>query len=152
MKKSHVSPGQSQATLLLLDEMCDSSAIFDSNLFFQSKFEHAERLIFFHQNTACNDRKFVLMRNIIDTIPLIDDENQRQDILKVVTPILQVDFAVHEQTILSWADPDGDNYFEKSEMTQFMSQMLRSIKVLFQKVLCCLSPILFSDVLASFVN
>ena len=92
------------------------------------------------------------MRNIIDTVPLIDDEYQRQAILKIITPILQADFAVHEQTVLSWADPDGDNYFEKSEMTQFMSQMLRSIKLLFQKALCWLSPMLFSDVLASLVN
>ena len=152
MKKSHVSPGQSQATLLLLDEMCDSSAIFDSNLFFQSKFEHAERLIFYHQNTACNDRKFVLMRNIIDTVPLIDDEYQRQAILKIITPILQADFAVHEQTILSWADPDGENYFEESEMTQFMSQMLKSLKLVFNKSLCWLSPVLFTDVFASLVN
>ena len=127
MKKSHVSPGQSQATLLLLDEMCDSSAIFDSNLFFKSKFEHAERLIFYHQNTACNDRKFVLMRNIIDTVPLIDDENQRRAILTIITPILQADFALHEQTILSWADPDGENYIREGEMTRFMSRVLTKL-------------------------
>jgi len=126
MKKCNVSPGQRQATLLLLDEMCDSSTIFNSELFFQSKFEHAEKLIFYHQTTNCNDRKFILMKNILDTLPLIDHDERRKSLLDIVMPILHSDFAIHEETILSWADPDGENYVRNSEISLFMNKALKT--------------------------
>ena len=127
MKRIIVSPGQRQAMLLLLDEMCESANVFDTNLFSQSKFEHAEKLIFYHQTTDCKDRKFVVMRNLLDTIPLIDDVYKRKTLLNLIMPILQANFPIHEQTILSWSDPDGTNYVQDSEITLFMEKTVNSI-------------------------